>query len=106
MTDPGSLDKRLIIEAPFETADGAGGVVRSYEAAATVWASIAPVAARADVEADQSGASVTHRIVIRNGPALTTQHRLRLGERVFRIVTFRDDAHGRFIDISAQERVG
>jgi SPP1 family predicted phage head-tail adaptor len=106
MTDPGSLDRRLIIEAPVETPDGAGGVVRAYEAVATVWASITPVTARADVEADHSGALITHRIVIRNGPELSTQHRLRNGGRVFTIAAFRDaDGRGRFVDISAYERV-
>jgi SPP1 family predicted phage head-tail adaptor len=107
MTDPGSLDKRLIIEAPVEAPDGAGGVVRAYEAAATVWASITPDTARADVQGDHSRALVTHRIVIRNGPELSTQHRLRNGGRVFAISAFRDaDGRGRFIDISAQEHVG
>jgi SPP1 family predicted phage head-tail adaptor len=107
MTDPGSLDKRIVIEAPAEIADGAGGVIRSYENGGTVWASVTPVSARADVEADLAAAAVTHRIVIRSGPALTTRHRLRLGERVFRITAFRDaDLRARFIEISAQERVG
>ncbi len=107
MTDPGSLDKRLILEAPVETPDGAGGVVRAYEAVATLWGSIAPVSARANVEGDQASALITHRIVIRTGPELTTQRRLRNGGRVFRIAAFRDaDGTGRFIDISAQERVG
>jgi SPP1 family predicted phage head-tail adaptor len=107
VTDPGSLNKRLIVEAPVETPDGAGGVVRAYEAAATVWASITPVSARAHVEGDQAGALLTHRIVVRSGLELSTQHRLRHGGRVFTIAAFRDaDGRGRFIDISAQERAG
>jgi SPP1 family predicted phage head-tail adaptor len=107
MTDPGSLDKRIVIEAPVETPDGAGGVMRDYETAATVWGSITPVAARPDVEADRAETAVTHQIVVRSGPELTTQHRLRSGARVFRILAFREsDGHGRFVDISAQERVG
>jgi SPP1 family predicted phage head-tail adaptor len=106
MSDPGSLNKRLIIEAPVETPDGAGGVVRAYEAAGTVWASITPVTARADVQGDDSQAVVTHRIVIRTGPELSTQHRLRNGGRAFAISAFRDaDGRGRFVDISAHERV-
>lgn len=107
MTDPGSLDKRLIVEAPVETPDGAGGMVRTYEAVATVWASITPVTARPAVDADRAGALVTHRIVVRTGPVLSTRHRLRNGGRVFAIAAFRDaDGRGRFIDISAQERIG
>ncbi len=107
MTDPGSLDRRLILEVPVETPDGSGGVARSYEAVATLWGSLTPVSARFGVEGEQAGASVTHRIVIRTGPELTTQHRFRLGGRVFAIAAFRDaDGRGRFIDVSAQERIG
>ena len=31
MTQPGELDRRLTLEAPVETDDGAGGVTRTYE---------------------------------------------------------------------------
>ena len=30
MIDPGELNRRLVLEAPVESADGAGGVTRSY----------------------------------------------------------------------------
>lgn len=102
--DPGRLNRRLVVEAPLETDDGTGGVVRSFVDADTVWASLTPVGARADVDADSRGAIVTWRIVMRTGPALTTQHRLRDGSRRFDIVAvvLRDDA---FIDITAHERV-
>jgi SPP1 family predicted phage head-tail adaptor len=101
---PGDLNRRLALEAPMETPDGAGGVTRSYEAVATVWAQVTPVAARADVAADSLVALVTHRIVIRAGQSLTTQHRLREGARIFRIVAYRDSGGRRFLDIDAQEQ--
>ena len=44
--DPGALNRRLVLEAPVESADGAGGVTRSYSAVATLWAAVEPVAAR------------------------------------------------------------
>jgi SPP1 family predicted phage head-tail adaptor len=65
MSEPARFNRRLALEAPVETPDGAGGVTRTYETVATIWAAVTPVAARGDVVADQSGASVTHRIVIR-----------------------------------------
>ena len=46
MTAIGELNRRLVLEAPVETDDGAGGVTRSYATGATVWASIAPFGAR------------------------------------------------------------
>ena len=105
MTGAGDLDSRLVLEAPVETADGAGGVVRRYEAVATLWAALMPLTARAGVEAEANGATLTHRIVIRKGPAITTRHRFRLGARIFRIVSLREQtARGRLLEIAAQER--
>ncbi len=104
MIDPGSLRHRLVLEAPVETSDDAGGVVRSYEAGATLWAAIVPISARGDADASQFGAAVSHRIVVRKGADISTRHRLRDGARIFRIVAFRDpDESGRFIEITVEE---
>lgn len=103
MTDPGRLRHRLTLEAPVETPDGAGGVLRTYAAAATVWAEIAPVAARGAVAAHARGATVTHRIVIREGPDVTTRHRFRKGGRIFEIIALRE-REGRLLEIDAEER--
>jgi SPP1 family predicted phage head-tail adaptor len=106
MTDPGALRHRLVLEEPVETADGAGGVTRGYATVTTLWAALTPVTARGDVVADKLGANVTHRIVIRSGPDVSTRHRLREGARIFRILALRDqDGSGRFIEINAEERV-
>jgi SPP1 family predicted phage head-tail adaptor len=106
MIDPGELNRRLVLEEPVESADGAGGVTRSYGTVTTLWAAVRPVSARGDVLAAAAGATVTHRIVIRTRAGLTTRHRLRDGSRIFRIVALRDpDGSGRFIEIAAEERV-
>ena len=106
MIDPGELNRRLVLEAPAEAPDGAGGVTRSYATVTTLWASVRPVSARGDVVAAATGATVTHRIVVRAGPDLTTRHRLREGTRIFRIVALRDrDGTGRFVELAAEERV-
>lgn len=104
MTAPGELNRRLVLQAPVETADGAGGVVRSYPSTMTLWASVEPVSARNAVVADAPGATVTHRIVIRRRAAVTTRHRFVEGTTVYRIVTLRDDATRRFLVIGAEER--
>jgi len=105
MTGPGDLNRRLVIEEPVETPDGAGGMTRSYEAAATVWASVVPLSARHAIEAMGQGATVTHRIVLRHREDLTTRHRLRDGSRLFRIDTLRDaDGRRRYLEIRAEER--
>lgn len=105
MIDPGRLRRRLVLEAPVETADDTGGVEVAYTAVATVWGAVSPRRALEAVEADAAGADVSYRIVVRAGPEITTRHRLRLGTRVFRIAGVRDlDATGRFRAIDAEER--
>ena len=103
IVDPGALNRRLTLEAPVEAADGAGGVARTYQAIATLWATVTPVGARGGVEAAGLGANVTHRIAIRYSPDITLRHRFRDGARSFRIVALRD-RDKRFLDIEAEER--
>ena len=104
MTAPGELNRRLVLEAPIENADGAGGITRGYVAAMTLWAGVEPIAARGVVIADAPGATVTHRIVIRRRAAVTTRHRFVEGTTVYRIVTLREDATRRFLVIGAEVR--
>lgn len=109
MTEIGELKHRLVLEAPVETDDGAGGVTRTYAAVTTLWAALAPIAqgpsaVRADLVADALGATVTHRIVIRAGPDVTTRHRFRDGSRIFVVVSMREQDDGRFLAINAEER--
>jgi head-tail adaptor len=104
MISAGELKHRMVLEAPVETPDGAGGVSRSYAPAATVWAALAGVGDRADTTAASLGGVVTHRIVMRAGPEVTARHRFRLGARIFRIVAVRTDADGRLLTIHAEER--
>jgi SPP1 family predicted phage head-tail adaptor len=103
---PGELRHRLTLEEPVESPDGTGGVTRTYQTLATLWAKVEPVSSREQIVASAPGATITHRIVIRRRDDVTTRHRLRLGMRVYRIVTLREaDGSGRFTEISAQERV-
>jgi SPP1 family predicted phage head-tail adaptor len=104
LKDIGALNRRLVLEAPVETGDGAGGVVRTYEAAATLWAQVVPVSARSDVAADSFGAMARFRIVIRPRGNIATRHRLREGTRVYRIIAMRETVDRRFLEIDAEER--
>lgn len=108
MTDtsfnPGALNRRLVLEAPVETPDGLGGVTRGYAPVATLWAAVEPIAARGDVVADAAGTAVTHRIVIRYSPDITSRHRLRDGARLYRVATVRETVRRRFLEIHAEER--
>jgi SPP1 family predicted phage head-tail adaptor len=100
---PGDLDRRLVLEAPAEAPDGAGGVTRSYQPVATLWAAVTPLSAQGAVAAGAAGATATHRIVIRAGREVTTRHRLREGARLYRIVAVTERAgRARVIEIRAE----
>ena len=104
LKDISALNRRLVLEAPVETGDGRGGIVRTYEALTTLWAQVTPVSARGDIAADSLGAALRHRIVIRTRGGISTRHRLRDGTRVYRIVALRESAGRRFLEIDAEER--
>lgn len=107
MSGPGSLRERLVLEAPVESDDGAGGVVRGFEDVATLWAEVVPVSARDAVTADRALWRVTHRIRIRMRDDVNTRHRLRLGARILRIVALREgDVPRRYLVIEAEEERG
>jgi SPP1 family predicted phage head-tail adaptor len=104
MTVAGDLNRRLALLAPVETDDGAGGVTRSYETAAMVWAQVLPLAARADMAAGSLGAALRARIVIRYRDDVTTRHRFQDGTHVYRILAARRSSDRRFLEVEAEER--
>jgi SPP1 family predicted phage head-tail adaptor len=104
MTAADDLDRRLTLEAPVETDDGAGGVSLSYESVATLWALVVPLGVRADVSADSLGGASRYRIVIRKRDDVTTRHRFREGETIYRILALSESADRRFTDISVERR--
>jgi head-tail adaptor len=100
----GDLTRRLTLEAPSESDDGAGGVTRSYAVVATLWGNVAPQAMRADNVSASLGAVQRFRIVIRRRDDLSTRHRLRDGDAVYAIVAARVSADRRFTEIDAALR--
>lgn len=104
MTGAGDLNRRLVLEAPVETEDGAGGVAVTWQTVTTLWAQVTPVSARGEVSADRPGATVTHRIVLRARSGVTTRHRFQDGDAIYRIAALRPDADRRFLLVDAEQR--
>jgi SPP1 family predicted phage head-tail adaptor len=104
MTAAGDLNRRLVLEAPAESDDGAGGVMRLYDVVTTLWAQVIPLAARGEVAVDSLGASARFRIVVRMRAGITTQHRFQDGTRIYRIVAMRESADRRFLEIDTEVR--
>jgi SPP1 family predicted phage head-tail adaptor len=104
VTQPGDLNRRLTLQAPNDSDDGAGGVARSYATVARVWAQLMPQPMRADVAADSLGAALRYRIVIRARDDVTTKHQFGDGATVYRVVAARESADRRFLEIDAEVR--
>jgi SPP1 family predicted phage head-tail adaptor len=100
----GNLRHRLVIEAPDETPDGAGGVVRAWTALATVWGEIEPLSVDDVLLADKRVGLVTHRIHVRHRADFDIGHRFRLGARAFAIRGLRDpEERGAFLECLCAE---
>lgn len=87
----GGMRVRLVLEKPQETPDAAGGVHRTYAAAATFWARVEPLQAQERIAADSAGQSLTHRISLRWTALADASCRFRLGpSRIFTVRTVLD----------------
>lgn len=63
---PGLLDQRITLQRRTETADGGGGVSRSWATLATVWASVKAKASRESVSEGRMSAVFAVMFTIRN----------------------------------------
>ncbi len=103
------LNRALVLEAPVETADGGGGVMRGWETLGTLWAEVRPGAGREVAGEEVLSAQVTCRIIVRGAPAGAVrrpvpQQRFREGTRLFAILAVTEaDAEGRYLTCFARE---
>jgi SPP1 family predicted phage head-tail adaptor len=104
VTQPGDLNRRLLLQTPQEADDGSGGVARAYATVATAWAQVVPQAMRADVAAQSLGAALRYRIVIRRRQDVTTRHQFVDGDAIYRVVAVRLSADWRLLEIDAEVR--
>jgi SPP1 family predicted phage head-tail adaptor len=104
MTRIGDLNRRLVLQAPHEADDGEGGVTRSYDVVSTLWAQVLPASARSDIGAESLGAALRYAIVIRARTDVTTRHLFLDGTRSYRILSVRESADRRFLEIDAEIR--
>ncbi len=102
MSDAGKLITRLTLEAPVESDDGQGGVVRSYMEQAALWAQLVARPAREGIAADDSRAVQRVIITLRGGVTLTRAHRFSDGTRIYRIVSWRTRDRGAWLEIDAE----
>lgn len=98
------LKKRVTIQNIAREEDGQGGYTETWASAATVWASIEPVKGWERYQAAQLATPVTHKIVMRYTPAVSTASRLIYDGRVFGVKEcLNRNEDNRFLDIRALE---
>lgn len=111
MTGAVTLSRRLLLERPLATPDGAGGFLQTWEKLGTVWAEVVTRSGRATDGGVMSLAGAKYRITLRGAPwgaaqRPTSECRFREGDRVFAIEAVTEkDGHGRYLVCHATEEV-
>lgn len=103
----GQRRRRLVLEAPIETFDGAGGVARTWTSVATFWAAVEAVETSQDAErerADRPELAMRYRLTARWRAGVDGTMRLREGARILRILGAADpDGRRRHLVLVAEE---
>jgi SPP1 family predicted phage head-tail adaptor len=95
-----TLTRRLTLEAPVETDDGAGGRVVQWTALGSHWAEVRGASAFERFSGGVEGARVSHRITVRWAPFGSAERpaagrRFREGDRLFVILGVTEADPGR-----------
>lgn len=105
------LNRALMLEAPVEAPDGAGGVTEGWVALGTLWAAVAPRTGRETSGAAGALATTAHRITVRAAPhgceaRPRPGQRFREDTRVWRILAVAEaDPEGRYLTCFAEEEL-
>ncbi|WP_100959699.1 phage head closure protein [Bosea sp. FBZP-16] len=102
----GALRRRLLLEAPVETPDGAGGRLIGFETVAAVWAQVEWLSGNERWRGERPEQAVSHRITLRWRIGVDAGQRLRDGSQVFdiRAVGDPDGGHRRLICLVEEVR--
>jgi len=84
------LTNRASLLARTLTPDGGGGFVESWDAFATVWLALEPLATSDAPNADHLESRIRHRITLRRRNDLAAGQRIAIGARTFRVHAVRD----------------
>jgi head-tail adaptor len=105
------LNRALVLEAPAQVADGAGGFALTWVTVGTVWGEVKPGAGSERAGVEISLATVPYRITVRGAavgsPARPLpEQRFRDGGRVFLILAVTErDPGGQYLTCFAREEV-
>lgn len=86
--NPGSLNKRIEIQAVTETEDGYGGITEAWATVFKRWANVRPVGGREPYINDQRLAELSLVVTVRydsSTKTITPKHRIKYGDRYLEI---------------------
>jgi SPP1 family predicted phage head-tail adaptor len=95
LRDIGGLRHKAIIEQPLDEPDEAGGFARTWQSVAEVWCNVESLRGSAEFIASSEQHLVDHRIHIRWRPDMDSSKRLRIGTRVFSVISAFDADNAR-----------
>lgn len=102
----GALRRRLLLEAPVETPDGAGGSLRAFETVAAVWAQVEWLSGNERWQGGRPEQATSHRITLRWRNGVDAGQRLRDGGQIFEIRAVGDPDGGRRRLVCLAEEIG
>ncbi len=87
---PGAMRKRIVIQSPIDTSDGAGGAMTVWAPLYSAYASVEPLSGRDRAEMMAAQSDISHTVTMRFRPGVSAKCRVLLGARVFRVIVARD----------------
>ncbi|PIE14417.1 MAG: phage tail protein [Rhodobacterales bacterium] len=108
---PVHLNRKLVLEAPDQLPDGAGGFTRVWVALGEHWAEVTARTGREKAGEAVPVSNVGFRITVRGAPVGSEgrpkpEQRFREGARIFRILAVAEhDRDGRYLTCYADEEV-
>lgn len=103
----GEMRQRIILQDASESSDGMGGLGEStWSDFKILWAKIEPYSAKEAYEKHELKHRVTHKVTIRYLDGVTSDMRVKFGERYLQIKGIRTvDERKRFIELACEEGV-
>ena len=105
------LNRKLVLEGPVRSPDGAGGFTQSWTALGTHWASVEARTGRERAQGGATVSSMSFRVIVRSAPVgsparPSPDQRFREGNRVFVIRAIAErDPGGRYLTCFTDEEV-